>query len=175
MVVWGVWSLASLPPLNRPPQFAENLPLWLAVWGVLLYGGERCALRTVWRRHPSLMLLAVPSAFILLAESMIAIAFGRNWHLSWWEWHILLLAAFGLVAVSAQVSWREERFAELYLAADQCGNSRYQCAVCGPGGVHRFLRELIPQTRWCECSTSTSRLRYLRSLGHTEASGPHHW
>jgi hypothetical protein len=23
MVVWGVWSVAALPPLNRPPQFAE--------------------------------------------------------------------------------------------------------------------------------------------------------
>ena len=52
---------------------------------------------------------------------MIAIAFGRNWHLSWWEWHILLLAAFGLVAVSARVSWREERFAELYLAQTSAG------------------------------------------------------
>jgi hypothetical protein len=52
----------------------------------------------LWRRHQSLMLLAVPSAFILLAESMVAIAFARNWHLSWWEWHVLMLVAFGLVA-----------------------------------------------------------------------------
>jgi adenylate cyclase len=121
MIVWGVWSVASLPPLNRPPQFAEGLPPSLAVLGVLLYVGSAVRYVQLWLRHPSFLLLAVPSAFILLAESMIAIAFGRNWHLSWWEWHILLLAAFGLVAVSARVSWREERFAELYLAQTSAG------------------------------------------------------
>ena len=121
MVVWGAWSLAALPPLNRPPQFAENLPLWLAICGVLLYGASAVRYVQLWRRHPSLMLLAVPSAFILLAESMIAIAFARNWHLSWWEWHVLMLAAFGLVALSAQTSWHEERFGELYLPQTSAG------------------------------------------------------
>jgi adenylate cyclase len=68
------------------------------------------------------MHLAVPSAFILLAESMIAMAFARNWHISWWEWHVLMLVAFGLVALSAQTSWREERFAELYLPQTSAGS-----------------------------------------------------
>ena len=122
MVVWGVWSVAGLPPLNRPPQFVEGWPLGLAVPAVLLYGWSAVRYIQLWRRHPSLLLLAVPSAFILLAESMIAIAFARNWHLSWWEWHVLLLAAFGLVAGSAQASWREERFAELYLTQTSAGS-----------------------------------------------------
>jgi class 3 adenylate cyclase len=38
-----------------------------------------------------------------------------NWHLSWWEWHLLMLAAFVLVAWGAQRQWHEERFASLYL------------------------------------------------------------
>jgi adenylate cyclase len=122
MVLWGVWSVAELPPLNRPPQFAEGLPFWLAVPAVLLYTWSAVRYIQLWRRQPSLMLLAVPSAFILLAESMIAIAFARNWRLSWWEWHVLLLAAFGLVALSARASWREERFAELYLSQTSAGN-----------------------------------------------------
>jgi adenylate cyclase len=122
MVLWGVWSVAELPPLNRPPQFAEGLPLWLAVPAVLLYAWSAVRYIQLWRRQPSLMLLAVPSAFILLAESMIAIVFARNWRLSWWEWHVLLLAAFGLVALSARASWREERFAELYLSQTSAGN-----------------------------------------------------
>ena len=122
MVLWAVWSLASLPPLNRPPQFAEGLPLLLAVPAVLLYGGSAVRYVQFWRRRPSLLLLAVPSAFILLAESMIAMAFARNWHLSWWEWHVLMLAAFALVALSAQTSWREERFAELYLPQTSAGS-----------------------------------------------------
>jgi adenylate cyclase len=122
MVLWAVWSLTSLPPLNRPPQFAEGFPLLLAVPAVLLYGGSAVRYVQFWRRRPSLMLLAVPSAFILLAESMIAMAFAPNWHLSWWEWHVLMLAAFGLVALSAQTSWREERFAELYLPQTSAGS-----------------------------------------------------
>jgi class 3 adenylate cyclase len=100
----------------------EGLPLSLAVPAVLLYAGSAVRYVQLWLRRPSLLLLAVPSAFILLAESMIAIAFARNWHLSWWEWHVLLLAAFGLVAWSAQASWREERFAELYLPQTSAGN-----------------------------------------------------
>ena len=35
------------------------------------------------------------AAFVLLAEAMVAIVLARNWHLSWWEWHLLMLAAFG--------------------------------------------------------------------------------
>lgn len=122
MVLWAVWSLAGLPPLDRPPQFAERFPLWLAVPAVLLYAGSAVRYVQLWRRHQSLMLLAVPSAFILLAESMVAIAFARNWHLSWWEWHVLMLVAFGLVALSARASWREERFAELYLPQTSAGS-----------------------------------------------------
>jgi adenylate cyclase len=122
MIVWGAWSLASLPPLNRPPQLAEGLPLWLAVPAVLLYAGSAVRYVKMWLRRPSVLLLAVPSAFILLAESMIAIAFARNWRLSWWEWHVLLLVAFGLVTLSARASWREERFAELYLPQTSAGS-----------------------------------------------------
>jgi len=121
MIVWAVWSLTSLPPLDRPPQFAEQVPLWLAVPAVLLYAASAVRYVQLWRRHPSLMLLAVPSAFVLLAESMVAIAFARNWHLSWWEWHVLMLVAFVLVALSARASWREERFAELYLPQTSAG------------------------------------------------------
>jgi adenylate cyclase len=122
MVLWGVWSLVGLPPLNRPPQFAESFPLVLAVPAVLLYAASAVRYVQLWRRHPSLMLLAVPSAFILLAESMIAMAFARNWRLSWWEWHVLMLVAFALVALSARASWREERFAELYLPQTSAGS-----------------------------------------------------
>src|SRR4029453_5552916 len=68
MVLWAVWSLASLPPLNRPPQFAEGFPLLLAVPAVLLYAGSAVRYILLWLRRPSLLLLAVPSAFILLGE-----------------------------------------------------------------------------------------------------------
>jgi len=103
MVLWAVWSLVELPPLNLPPQSAERLPVWLAVPGVILYAGSAARYVHLWLRRRAMMLLAVASAFILLAESMVAIAFARNWHLSWWEWHVLMLAAFALVAVGARM------------------------------------------------------------------------
>jgi class 3 adenylate cyclase len=54
------------------------------------------------------------AALVLLAEAMIAVTIAPNWRFSWWEWHLLLLAAFVLVAWGAQQSWHEERFAGLY-------------------------------------------------------------
>ena len=144
MVLWAVWSLASLPPLNRPPQFAESFPLLLAVPAVLLYGGSAVRYVQLWRRRPSLLLLAVPSAFILLAESMIAMAFARNWHLSWWEWHVLMLAAFALVALSAQTSWREERFAELYLPQTSAGSREISVLFADLQGFTAFSETHAP-------------------------------
>ena len=45
---------------------------------------------------------------------MIAVAVGRSWQASWWEWHVLMLVAFGLIAWAAHREWHEERFSPLY-------------------------------------------------------------
>ena len=59
------------------------------------------------------------TAWVLLAEAMIAIPWGRNWQLSWWEWHILMAIAFALVATVVRVEQQRRRpggpFASLYL------------------------------------------------------------
>ena len=50
---------------------------------------------------------------------MVAVSFGRNWQLSWWEWHLLMAVAIALVASVAQVTaatpTRGGPFASLYL------------------------------------------------------------
>jgi class 3 adenylate cyclase len=145
ILVWAVWPVASLPPLNLPPQSAEGLPLWLAVPSVLLYAGSAVRYLQLWRRHRSLMLFLVASAFVLLAESMVAIAFARNWHLSWWEWHVLMLTAFGLVAVGARLSWREERFAELYLAQTSAGSREISVLFADLQGFTTFSEGHAPE------------------------------
>jgi class 3 adenylate cyclase len=115
MLLWAVLSLGHLPPLAGTVEDVQSLPALLAVLGVLLYGYAAARYLSLWRRSGSTLLVAVMAAFLLLAESLVAIAFARGWHLSWWEWHLLMLAAFALVAVGARLSWHEERFADLYL------------------------------------------------------------
>jgi adenylate cyclase len=121
LVVWAVLALGTLPPLDEPitPE-AARAPL-LVLWGlgVLLYGyaAYRFARLYVLRRAP--VALAVASAWVLLAEAMLAVAVARNWHASWWEWHLLMLLAFGLVARSVWSEWKREGssaeiFADLY-------------------------------------------------------------
>ena len=121
LAAWAGLSLAQLPPLDGSAEAAEDLPLLLAIPAIALYALSAARYGVLWRRRPSLMLLSMLSAFVLLAEAMVAMAFGRAWHLSWWEWHLLLLAAFGLVAYGARASWREERFGDLYLQQNRAG------------------------------------------------------
>jgi adenylate cyclase len=117
MALWAAASLAQLPPLHQQgvPERADGILAAMAVPAVVLYCVSAIRYLQFWRQRPSLMLLSMMSAFVLLAEAMIAIVFARNWALSWWEWHLVLLAAFGLVAAGARIQWHEERFADLYL------------------------------------------------------------
>jgi adenylate cyclase len=117
MVVWAAYSLLGLPPLDQPlPAEAAMLPLiGLAGLGVLLYVVAAARYYRVWKQRRRPLPASVITAFILLAEAMVAIAFARNWHASWWEWHLLMLVAFGIVAYTARRQWREERFSDLYL------------------------------------------------------------
>jgi adenylate cyclase len=115
MAVWAVLSIGHLPPLHGSAVSVEQLPAVLAVPAVALYGYAAVRYLRLWLERGTPMLLAMMSAFVLLAEAMIAIAFATNWQLSWWEWHVLMLAGFALVALGARSSWHEERFSPLYL------------------------------------------------------------
>ncbi len=145
MLLWAAVSLAELPPLNRPPTDAEGLPLALAAVAVLLYLGSAVRYLQLWWRHRSVMLLAVLAAFVLLAEAMVAIAFARNWQLSWWEWHVLLLAAFALVAWGARTSWHEERFADLYLADTSAGGREMSVLFADLQGFTSWSDRHLPE------------------------------
>ncbi len=117
VLVWGVVSLAGLPPLDQPIAL-EELDGWqvsLAVAGCILYGAAALGYGRLYRRRRAGVLLAVCLAFVLLAEAMLVVVWARNWQLSWWEWHLLMLSAFAAIALSARVEWHEERFSALYL------------------------------------------------------------
>ena len=110
MVAWAVVSLNGLPPLNAPlPEDASRGPLTvMAVAGVALYLMAAARYWLLYRRRPSVILIAILTAFALLAEAMVAVALSRNWHASWWEWHLLMAFAFAFVYYSAHVQYARE-------------------------------------------------------------------
>jgi class 3 adenylate cyclase len=120
LILWGAASLAEVPPLDRPLT-EDQTDRWLyglAIPGVALYAFAGWRYWRLYRERPAVLLLGVTAAWVLLAEAMIAVAFARNWHASWWEWHVLMAAAFGIVAWTAlRERQRGEAFAALYLDA----------------------------------------------------------
>jgi class 3 adenylate cyclase len=114
---WLVISLALLPQLDDPsvPGRLSWPIVVLSILGVALYAFAVVRYLGLWRERGSNLVLAFAVAFVLLAEANVAVALGRNWHASWWEWHLLMLVAFGLLALIAHREGPEERFARLYL------------------------------------------------------------
>lgn len=117
MVVWLVISLAEIPPLDAavPAEALDGWQLGFAAIGVLGYGAGSWGYWQLYRRRGAPIVLAFAIAFALLAVSLIVLALAANWQVSWWEWHVLMLVAFGLIAVAARREWYEERFSALYL------------------------------------------------------------
>ena len=146
LAVWAVLSLARLPPLDAraAPERADGLLAVLAVPSVVLYAVAAVRYLGLWRGRRSPMLLAMAAAFVLLAEAMVAVVFARNWALSWWEWHVLLLAAFGLVALGARLQWHEERFADLYLADTVAGSRDMSVLFADLQGFTTFSEQHQP-------------------------------
>jgi class 3 adenylate cyclase len=135
LFAWAIVSLARLPPLDMPlHEQVASIPLdTLAAIAVASYAVSAAAYFRLYRRRPALMLLAVATAFVLLGEAMIAIAFARAWHASMWEWHLLMLLAFGLIAYSVRVEWRKEGptgelFSDIY--QDQTRGHLEELTVC---------------------------------------------
>jgi class 3 adenylate cyclase len=143
---WAVVSLAELPPLDAPLA-AERLDGWqiaLAVLGVALYAFAALGYLRLYLRRRSRFALAVAASFGLLAEAMIVIAWARNWHASWWEWHLLMLAAFLVIAETARTEWHEERFSALYLDETVAGARDVSVLLADLGGFTSFSERNDP-------------------------------
>jgi class 3 adenylate cyclase len=122
LAAWAAISLASVPPLDKPlpPNEADGWLRGFALVGVPLYAVAAWRYLALYRRRPLFLIVAVTAAFVLLAEALVAVAFARNWHATWWEWHLLMAAAFVLVTVAARHEYRrqatpEGAFAGMYL------------------------------------------------------------
>lgn len=140
---WAAFSLLHLPPLDKGagPERTSGPMVFLALAATLLYAWSTVAYVRLWRRRGGLMPLAMAAAFVLLGEAMIAISLSANWHLSWWEWHVLMLSAFVLVAWGAQRQWHEERFSGLYLDETVSGTREMSILFADLQGFTTFSEE----------------------------------
>ncbi|WP_270888746.1 adenylate/guanylate cyclase domain-containing protein [Pedococcus sp. 5OH_020] len=147
MVLWAVASLAELPPLHgdQAPEKASGPLVAMALVAIALYGWAAYRYLALWRTRRGTMPLAVAAAVVLLAEAMVALLFAPNWHLSWWEWHVLMLAAFTLVAWGAQRQWHEERFVGLYLEQTVSGRREMSILFADLQGFTTFSEAHEPQ------------------------------
>jgi adenylate cyclase len=110
LILWAVASLSGVSPLDRAPE--EERVTWVLIllpFGVIAYAFAAFRYLNVSRRREQLLPLAVAVAFVLLAEALIAVAFGRAWHASWWEWHVLMAIAFGAILLAVRHEYRRER------------------------------------------------------------------
>ncbi len=118
---WAIASFAEIDVLARAPtEEAPTVLRFLAIPAVALYAYAAVRYLQLFAERRRMLPLAVASAFVLLAEAMIAVAFGRSWHATWWEWHVLMAIAFGTILVAARAGYRRERsvagaFGGLYL------------------------------------------------------------
>jgi class 3 adenylate cyclase len=138
--IWALVSFAELPPLDDPLA-AEQLDGWqlvLAAIGVGLYGIAALGFVRIYRRRRARFVFAFTLAFALLAEAMVVIAWARNWQLSWWEWHILMLGAFLVIGQAARTEWYEERFSALYLDETLAGAREVSIVLADLQGFTSF-------------------------------------
>ncbi|NTU82869.1 MAG: hypothetical protein HGA45_26465, partial [Chloroflexales bacterium] len=131
--VVAFWSLFTLFALLKLPPFAlapnpetVDTPLFFCVIGLtpaplvqwpgtlalalatLLYGFAAARYLMAFRRKPALVPLALVGACVTLAVIALNVGFARTWHLSWWQWHALIGAAFGLLAFAVYRQYRSE-------------------------------------------------------------------
>jgi class 3 adenylate cyclase len=147
MAIWAAASLAQIAPLNDPmPPESGSAPLTvLAVVGLVLYGYAALRYAGLYRRRRAAIIVAIVTAFVLLAEAMVAVAFARNWHASWWEWHVLMLAAFALIALAARAQGPSERFSDLYLEATTASTREVSVIFADLAGFTAFSEGREPR------------------------------
>jgi class 3 adenylate cyclase len=147
LTAWAVASLAQLPPLDghAAPERASGPLLLIALPGIVLYVVAAVRYLALWRHRPAVVLFALATAFLLLAEALVAVALAPSWHATWWEWHVLMLLAVGLMTWSAQAQWHEERFADLYLPDTVAGTREMSVLFADLQGFTSFSERHAPQ------------------------------
>jgi adenylate cyclase len=147
MAAWAAVSLGSVPPLDDPTpvERASGALIALAVLAVLPFAFAAWRYAKIALQTESVLLATVAAAFTLLAEAMVAVAVARSWHASWWEWHVLMLIAFGAIAYSARREADAERFSDLYLDQTAAGKREVSVMFADLAGFTTFSEGRDPR------------------------------
>jgi adenylate cyclase len=142
VAAWSVWTVAEVPPLDRPGSEGSTGPVLtaLAAGSVVLYGVAALRYLALYRARPGLLPASILACFVLLAEAMVGVVVTgeRAWHASWWEWHALIVTSFLLVGFAAHREWRDERFRTLYLPGTRARDEEVSVVSCALGGFASF-------------------------------------
>ena len=144
---WAVVSLWGLPPLDDASVAQRGSPVAvvLATAGLALYGLALARYVALMRRRPSGMVLGLVIGLSLLAEATLVAGLSPSWHATWWGWHVLILAASIIVAVTAHLQWHEERFGDLYLDTTAEGARELSVLFADLQGFTRFAERSDPR------------------------------
>ena len=146
IALWAVFSLARIPPLrdSLSPERVELFQTAVGGAGVILYATGAWGYFKLYRQRRARLLFTLTLAFSLLAATMVVVAFALNWRVSWWEWHVLMFAAFLLMSLAARAEWYEERFATLYQEQTLLGTARSASCSADLQGYTSFTESHTP-------------------------------
>jgi adenylate cyclase len=190
VAAWAVASLARVSFLDAPT--ADEAPLLVRVVAPIaigLYAVAAWRYLGIYRERRRPLPLAIAVALVLLAEAMVAIVFARTWHATWWEWHVLMLLAFGTIFLVTRSEYRRtgsvaEAFTSLYQAGtlavvDQQTSdalARFTRALRDGAPLapvrEQLLAEGLAADRIAGLEQSARELRRVDDLLHTYV-GPH--
>jgi signal transduction histidine kinase len=88
--------MMAIAPATLPPLYGAI---------VCLYGASAVVYAQRYRRSPTCPLLALTLGAMLLAQTALAAYLGPVWHLSFWLYHLLLLAAVLTVALGVLIGY----------------------------------------------------------------------
>ncbi|MBV9119264.1 MAG: HD-GYP domain-containing protein [Chloroflexi bacterium] len=92
----------------------------MLVVAVCFYAISALRYYLAYRRQQSVLLLSILTGMVLFAEADAFMAFSDAWHISWWLYHVVMVAAFLIVGYGLMVQYGKRRsvyglFEEVFL------------------------------------------------------------
>jgi class 3 adenylate cyclase len=81
----------------------------LAIVAIVGYAIAAWRYLVIHHQRGGILPVSVGAAFALLAEATVAVALSRNWQMTWWAWHLLMLVAFAAIALGVRYEYRRSR------------------------------------------------------------------